>query len=65
MLDIPTKLPEGAVIELVVADLDDDDLDDNERAALHSALKKGWASVRERRTRPAEKLIKELRSRSR
>jgi len=33
MLDVPTKLPEGTVVDLVMADLDDDELDDEERAA--------------------------------
>ena len=65
MLDVPTKLPEGTVVDLVMADLDDDELDDEERAALHAAPDEGWASVREGRTRPAEELLEELRSRSR
>lgn len=36
VLDEPTNLPEGA--EVRVALVDDDDLDDRERAELHAAL---------------------------
>jgi hypothetical protein len=61
VLDVPTKLPEDTVVDLVVAE-DDDDLDDEERAALHAALAEGWASARAGRTRPAEDLLDELRS---
>ena len=61
VLDLPTKLPEDTVVDLVVADPDDDDLDDVERAALHAALGEGWASAREGRTRPAEEFLGELR----
>ena len=61
VLDVPTKLPEDMVVELVVAD-DDDDLDAEERAALHAALAEGYASARAGRTRPAEELLNELRA---
>jgi hypothetical protein len=36
VLDEPTDLPEGEVVELVPADADD--MDDEERAALHESL---------------------------
>ena len=36
-LDEPTDLPEGTVVPLEIAD-DWDDLDDEERAALHAAI---------------------------
>ena len=64
VLDVPTSMPDGTVVELVVADADDD-LDDEERAALHAALDQGWASAQAGRTRPADQLIGELRSRPR
>lgn len=38
VLDEPTDLPEGEEVELVRADADDDDMDDDERAALHESL---------------------------
>jgi hypothetical protein len=37
VLDEPTTLPEGTVVDLVAAD-EDDDLTDDERQALHEAL---------------------------
>lgn len=64
VLDVPTSMPDGTVVELVVAEADDD-LDEEERAALHAALDQGWASAQAGRTRPAEALIAELRSRPR
>jgi hypothetical protein len=64
VLDVPTSIPDGTVVELVVAEADDD-LDDDERAALHAALDQGWASARAGKTRPVEALIAELRPRSR
>jgi len=36
VLDEPTDLPEGEEVELVLADADD--MDDDERAALHESL---------------------------
>lgn len=36
VLDEPTDLPEGEEVELVVADADE--MDDDERAALHESL---------------------------
>ena len=65
VLDEPTDLPEGAVIELVpsprvLAD-DADDLDDEERAALHSEIA---ASIRDRKagaaTYSADEVLAEL-----
>ena len=47
LVDEPTELPEGAVVDLVgvAGDTLDgrDDLDDEERAALHAALDEGIA----------------------
>jgi predicted transcriptional regulator len=44
VMDEPTELPEGAEIELVAIGGDAlDDLDDDERGALHAALAEGIA----------------------
>lgn len=61
-LDEPTELPEGTELELVVDD-DGDDLTDQERRALHEALLTSWSSAEAGRSRPASKLIDELRRR--
>jgi len=50
ILDEPTTLPQGTVIDLV-ADDEDDNLTDNERRALHAALSESWTSVEVRRLR--------------
>ena len=69
VLDEPTDLPEGEVVELVPADayLDDatDDLDDEERARLHAAIDRGLADIEAGRTVPAEDVIEMLRARGR
>ena len=45
LLDEPTDLPDGMVVELV-ADDDGDDLTKQERRALHDALSASWVSAR-------------------
>lgn len=45
LLDEPTSLPEGTVLELVLDD-EGDDLTDDERAALDAALTKSWQSAK-------------------
>ena len=62
VLDEPTTLPEGTVIDLV-ADDDGDDLSDEERRALHEALTTSWKSAEAGRLRPAAALLDELRQR--
>ncbi len=62
VLDEPTTLPEGTVVDLV-ADDEGDDLTDVERAALHDAL---WSSSRSAdagQLRPASEILEELRQR--
>jgi len=51
VLDEPTTLPEGTVVQLV-ADDEDDDLTDEERRALHDALSASVLEVGRRRTSP-------------
>ncbi len=62
VVEDPVEFPEGTELELTIAD-PGDDLDDAEREALHEALAKAWESAKAGRSRPAEELIKELRSR--
>jgi hypothetical protein len=61
-LDEPTDLPEGTVVPLEIDD-DWDDLDDEERGALHQALREGFEDAKAGRTIDAEQWAAELRSR--
>lgn len=61
-LDEPTELPDGTELDLVVDD-EGDDLTENERQALHSALSRSWASAEAGKLRPASAIIEELRRR--
>ena len=62
VLDVPTSLPEGAVVELV-ADDEGDDLTIDERRTLHEALSASWKSGEAGRLRPASAILDELRQR--
>jgi hypothetical protein len=66
-LDEPTDLPEGQVIELVPLDevllAGGDDLDDEDRAALHEAIREGFEDAKAGRTIDADEWAAELRSR--
>lgn len=62
VLDEPTTLPEGTVLQLV-ADDEDDDLTDEERRALHEALSASWKSAEAGKLRPASAILNELRQR--
>ena len=59
ILDEPTELPEGTVVELVIAD-DGDDLDEAERARLHAAVSTAWSSLRAGQRICAEDVIREI-----
>lgn len=61
VMDEPTELPEGTVLELAAVD-PGDDLDDEERAALHQALEESWAQARAGKLIPAEDVLAKLRS---
>lgn len=61
VLDEPTSLPEGTVLELAVAE-PEDELDPEERAALHKALAESWQSAQAGRLRPVERLLEDLSS---
>jgi hypothetical protein len=62
ILDEPTTLPDGTVIDLV-ADDEGDDLTDEERRALHAELSASWASAEAGRARSASEILDELRQR--
>lgn len=62
VMDEPTTMPEGTVLSLVIDD-EGDDLDEQERAALHDAISRSWASVQAGRGRAAEDVLSDLRSR--
>jgi hypothetical protein len=62
VLDEPTTLPEGTVLDLV-ADDEGDDLSETERRALHDALSASWQSAEAGRLRPASSIVEELRQR--
>lgn len=62
ILDEPTDLPEGTVLDLVVDD-EGVDLDAEERAALDDALLRSIEQARQDRTHPAADVLSELRKR--
>ena len=62
VLDEPTTLPEGTVVDLV-ADDEGDDLTSEERLALHEALLASWTSAEAGRLRPTAEILDELRRR--
>jgi hypothetical protein len=61
VLDEPTDLPEGRVVELVPVD---DELDDAERAELHAALDDGRAAASAGDHVDAEGFVRELLTRT-
>jgi hypothetical protein len=62
VLDEPTTLPDGTVVDLV-ADDEGDDLTDDERRILHESLSSSWRSAEAGRLRPASEILEELRQR--
>ena len=62
ILDEPTSLPDGTMLDLVLDD-EGDDLTLNERKALDDAISKAWTSAKKGSLRPAQSLIDELRAR--
>lgn len=57
----PTDLPEGTVVPLEIAD-DWDDLDDEERAALHESLRESIEQMKAGQTIDIEQALAELRT---
>jgi hypothetical protein len=62
IVDEPTDLPEGTVLDLVVDD-EGDDLDADERAALDEALAKSVDQVKQGMTHPVSEVLRQLRDR--
>ncbi len=62
IVDSPTTLPEGTVLDLVVDD-EGDDLDPAERAARDAALLRAWEEARAGEGMPAAKVLDRLRRR--
>jgi hypothetical protein len=61
ILNEPTKLPEGTVVDLAMDD-EGDDLTLGERKRLDTQLRNAWADAKRGRTRSAAVILKELRS---
>lgn len=61
VLDVPTDLPEGEVVEL--RPVDDDDYSDQERADLHAALERGSEQARLGHVVDADEVIRGLTAR--
>ena len=62
VVDQPTELPDGTVLDLVIDD-GGDDLDDEERAALNAAISTSWSQAQAGETKPAEAILERLQSR--
>jgi hypothetical protein len=62
VIDEPATLPEGSEVELQLVDAGDD-LDDEERAALHRALEIGHEQAQRGEGRPAADVLRDLRAR--
>jgi hypothetical protein len=66
VLDEPTELPEGDVVELVRVDEvfadDGDDLDDDQRERLHEALRESFEQMKAGQTIDAAEALAELRA---
>jgi len=62
VVDEPTDLPEGAEVELLPLD-PGDWLDEQQRAALHRALRESDVDVAQNRLVDGEEVLRELRSR--
>jgi hypothetical protein len=61
IVDEPTLLPEGTMLNLVVED-EGDDLDAEEREALNAHLAASWKNAQAGNVRPASELLAALRS---
>ena len=64
VVDQPTKLPEGTILNLVQDD-EGEDLTNAERTLLHAELRRSLRAARQGRTRSASEVIATLRKRAR
>jgi hypothetical protein len=62
VLDEPTDLPEGEVIELWPAEYIEDDFDDEERAAVRESLKESIEQMKSGQTIDMKEALAELRA---
>lgn len=62
VVDEPTELPDGTVLELLPLD-PGDWLDEEDRVALHKALRESKADVATGRLVDAEEILQEIKSR--
>jgi hypothetical protein len=62
-VDEPTDLPEGTEVILYPIDVNDDQMDDADRAALHKLLEESEADVKAGRLIDADEVLRELRRR--
>ena len=62
IVDEPTSLPEGTVLDLVFDD-EGDDLDDAERKARDAAILAAWQQAQGGAGRPAQTVLDDLRRR--
>jgi hypothetical protein len=62
ILDEPTELPEGTVVDLVIDD-EGDDLDATQRDALEAAITRSLEQARAGHSSPAETILAKLRAR--
>ena len=60
LVDEPTDLPEGTVLDLVVDD-EGDDMDEAERAALDTSISRAMDAARAGRVCPAADVVLDLR----
>lgn len=56
----PTDVPDGTVLDLVIDD-EGDDLDETERAALHAAISRSWRQALAGMSVPGEEILERLR----
>ena len=59
ILNEPTELPDGTVLDLVVDD-EGDELDNAERAVLNAAISQAWKSISAGHGRPAKEILDRL-----
>lgn len=62
VLDEPTDLPEGTVVELVPG-VEVDELADEDRAELHAAINRGLQQGRRGEARPIDDALTDIRNR--
>ncbi len=62
LVDAPTSLPEGTVLDLVVDD-EGDELGEDERAALDAAISHALTAANAGHVRSADEVLKALRAR--